>query len=128
MLAGFLALIIRVMTKTRNRLEQKVADNLGPEWEYEAIKLPYVIHHTYLPDFIDRENKIIKETKGRFDAGERRKMKAVKLAHPEWRIIMIFSNPEQKISKTSKTTYRSWCEANSIEVELAPPTPKKAKK
>lgn len=117
-----------MMAGPRNRLEQKVFDDLGPTWEYEAIKLPYVIQHQYIPDFIDRKNKVIKETKGRFDATDRRKMKAVKLAHPDWRIIMIFSNPDTKISKNSKTSYSDWCKANDIEVELAPTTTTKRKK
>ena len=41
--------------KFRSGLEEKVADllkELGVSYEYESTKVPYVIQHTYTPDFI----------------------------------------------------------------------------
>ncbi|QTG15707.1 endodeoxyribonuclease [Agrobacterium tumefaciens] len=103
------------MAGLRNKFEKKVSDSLGSNIEYETIKLPYTTHHNYLPDFIDVENKTIYEAKGLFDQAGRSKMKAVKDQHPDWRIVMIFQNPNRKISKRSITTYAGWCEKNGIE-------------
>ena len=39
----------------RSGLEEKVADllvELGVKYEYETVKIPYVIEHLYCPDFI----------------------------------------------------------------------------
>ena len=39
----------------RSGLEERVADllcELGVKYEYESTKIPYVIQHTYTPDFI----------------------------------------------------------------------------
>ncbi len=105
----------------RNSLEKRVAAQLGPAYEYEAIKLSYTTSHTYLPDFIDRANKVIVETKGYFPAEDRRKMRAVREQHPGWTIRIIFQNPDATISKTSTTTYAKWCERLGIEWERAPP-------
>ena len=41
--------------KFRSGLEEKVADllkSLESHYEYESTKVPYVIQHTYTPDFI----------------------------------------------------------------------------
>ena len=50
----------------RSKLEERVADllsNLGVSYEYESIKIPYVIQHTYTPDFC-LPNGVWLETKG----------------------------------------------------------------
>ncbi len=104
----------------RNRYERAVAAQLGTGWEYEAIRLTYTVQHTYTPDFIDRDRKIIREAKGHFPAEDRRKMKAVKAAHPDWRIIIVLQRPDTRISKRSKTTYAGWCERNGFEWEAGP--------
>lgn len=103
----------------RNRYERAVAATL-PGWEYEAIRLTYTVQHTYTPDFIDRDRKIIREAKGHFPPADRRKMRAVRDANPDWRIIIVLQRPDTRISKRSKTTYAQWCERNGFEWEAGP--------
>ncbi|MBW6421634.1 endodeoxyribonuclease [Rhizobium sp. XQZ8] len=98
----------------RNRLEEKVAAQLGPTYTYETHKLSYTISHTYIPDFIDEANKRIVEAKGNFPLEERTKMLAVKKQNPDWQIEMVFQNPKAPINKGSKTTYGDWCDKHGI--------------
>lgn len=98
----------------RNRFEQKVAKTLGPGYQYEALRLTYKVQKKYLPDFIDVDAKKIVEAKGRFTAEDRAKHKAIKSQHPDWDVTIVFQNAQRTISKTSKTTYAGWCDANGI--------------
>ena len=99
----------------RSGLEDKVADqlrSLSIPVHYEATKIRYtppLKTRTYSPDFI-LPNGIIIETKGRFVTADRQKHKAIKEEHPFLDIRFVFSNPNNRISKTSKTTYAKWCE------------------
>lgn len=103
----------------RSALECRSAAILGPAWDYEPIGLTYTTRHVYTPDFVHLETKTIRETKGLFDQADRSKMKIIKAAYPDWRIIMVFQDPYKRISKTSKTTYAQWCDKNGIEWEIA---------
>jgi hypothetical protein len=99
----------------RSGLEDKVADQLralSVPVCYEATKVRYtppLKTRTYCPDFI-LPNGVIVETKGRFVTADRQKHKCIKAEHPDLDIRFVFSNPNQRISKTSKTTYAKWCE------------------
>ena len=100
----------------RSGLEERVADllcELGVKYEYESTKIPYVIQHTYTPDFI-LPNGVYLECKGYWDAEDRRKIKAVKTLNPELDLRMVFQAPYNTISKTSKTTYAKYCERLDI--------------
>ena len=105
----------------RSGLEETVALELQKKelsYEYESKDniIKYTIpatNHTYLPDF-KLHNGIIVETKGRFMLADRKKHKLIKEQHPEMDIRFVFSNSNTKISKKSKTTYASWCEALNI--------------
>ena len=100
----------------RSGLEEKVADlmvNLGVEYEYEADKLPYIIEHSYIPDF-RLPNGIYLETKGLWESEDRRKVLAVIQQHPEIDLRMVFMSPYNKINKKSKTTYAKWCDKHNI--------------
>lgn len=108
------------MSGYRNSFEARCGRDLGPGFAYEALKLPYVLECSYLPDFIDVQGKRIVEAKGLFDAADRRKMLAVKKAHPDYAIEIWFTNPEKTISKASKTTYRAWCDKHGFEVKQGP--------
>jgi hypothetical protein len=77
--------------------------------EYEPLKLSYRLEKTYIPDF-RLKNGIIIEAKGRFDADMRRKMLAVKRAHPELDIRFVFQNAQNKLSKKAKMKYWEWAE------------------
>lgn len=99
----------------RSGLEDKVADqlrSLSVPVIYEAAKIRYtppLKTRTYSPDFI-LPNGIIIETKGRFVTADRQKHKHIKAEHRNLDIRFVFSNPNNRISKTSKTTYAQWCE------------------
>jgi len=111
----------------KNGFEAAIAKDLGADYEYEpkSCRLAYTIEHVYVPDFVDHKNKIIREGKGLWDAEDRRKIKAVKAAHPDYTIIMVFQKPHKTISKTSKTTYAMWAEKEGIKWEQGPESLKK---
>jgi hypothetical protein len=107
----------------RSGLERAVAVSLtdkGISYEYEQHKLRYLVPQreaTYTPDFYVTTTSgklIIVETKGRFVTADRQKMLLVKEQHPELDIRMVFSNPNSRISKKSKTTYAAWCEKHGF--------------
>ena len=102
--------------KFRSKLEEQVAsllEGLGVSYEYESEKLSYTIEHNYTPDFV-LPNYTYLETKGYWDAADRRKILAVKKANPQIDLRMIFQSPYNTISKKSKTTYAKWCEKHDI--------------
>ncbi|MGW8177210.1 MAG: endodeoxyribonuclease [bacterium] len=103
----------------RSGLEEKIADQLedmGVPFDYEGHTLRYEIparEARYTPDFI-LPNAIIIETKGRFVTSDRKKHKLIRKQHPNLDIRIVFSNPNAKIGKRSKTTYGMWCEQHGI--------------
>ena len=103
-------------SKYRSKLEERVADllqGLGVTYEYESTKVPYTIQHNYVPDFV-LPNYVHLETKGYWDANDRRKVLAVKRDNPDIDLRMVFQSPYNTISKKSKTTYAQWCEKHNI--------------
>ena len=102
--------------KFRSKLEEKVATlltELGVSYEYESTQVPYVIQHNYTPDFL-LPNHVYLETKGYWDAADRRKVLAVKRDNPLIDLRMEFKSPYKTISKKSKTTYAQWCDKHDI--------------
>ena len=100
----------------KSQLEEKVSDllcELGIDYEYEPTRVPYQIMHHYSPDFL-LPNGIYLECKGYWEAEDRRKVKAVKLRHPELDLRMVFQAPFNTISKKSKTTYAQYCDRLNI--------------
>lgn len=103
----------------RSGLEDIISAQLkgaGIPVQYETHVIRYSVpasEHRYTPDFV-LPNGIIIETKGRFTPKDRQKMALVVSQHPELDIRIIFNNPRQRISKTSKTTYAAWCEKHNI--------------
>ena len=102
--------------KFRSGLEERVAQQLkheGISYEYETLKIKYVKPsqpYTYTPDFILKNNIII-ETKGQFVTADRKKHRIIKEQHGDkYDIRFVFSNPNQRIGKKSKTTYAMWCD------------------
>lgn len=104
----------------RSQLERDFAKNLKQrqvDFEYESIKIPYVIHHEYNPDFILTKQDgslMIIEAKGYLDANDRRKMLAVKDCNPTADIRFIFQDSSKKIRKGSKTTYGDWAKKHGF--------------
>jgi hypothetical protein len=96
----------------RSGLEEQVGKQLkqrGMAYEYETLTILYRVEETrkYTPDFI-LSNGIVVETKGRWVTADRKKLKLIKQQYPHLDIRLVFSNPNQRISKTSKTTYGKW--------------------
>ena len=100
----------------RSKLEEKVADllsNLGVSYEYESTKVSYITQHTYTPDFC-LANGVWLESKGYWDAKDRKKVLSVIKQNPDIDLRMVFQAPYNTISKKSKTTYAQWCERHGI--------------
>ena len=102
----------------RSGLEQDNAKHLKQNkcgYEYEKHTINYIAKpNRYTPDF-RLENGIYIETKGRFTATDRAKHLLVKDQHPDLDIRFVFTNPNQRISKRSNTTYAQWCEKHGFE-------------
>ena len=107
----------------RSGLEGKVAlglQGLGVTFSYEPHWVEYLKPakiHKYKPDF--QIGDIYIEVKGRFDSADRAKHLLIKEYYGppeegEIDIRFLFSNPRQKISKKSKTTYAMWCEKHGF--------------
>ncbi|OQW34839.1 MAG: hypothetical protein A4E20_01295 [Nitrospira sp. SG-bin2] len=109
----------RQQTGKRSDLEVQVAsqlDRLGVKYEYEKRKIYFVKPskaRKYTPDF-ELTNGVIIEAKGLFDTSDRQKHLLIKEQHPQLDIRFVFSNPNQRISKQSRTTYAMWCEKNGF--------------
>lgn len=104
-------------TPYRSGLEDKVAEQLraaGIPAKYEKGKIQYRVpakNHSYTPDFI-LPNGIIVETKGIFEVADRQKHLLVKKQYPHLEIRFVFTNPQTKLYKGSKTSYADWCRKN----------------
>lgn len=103
----------------RSGLEQKVRNYLDQHdciYRYESEQIKYVVpekEHLYTPDFVlfkkDR-TKMYVETKGQWDAEDRKKFFLIKACNPDMDLRFVFNNPNSKIRKGSKTTYADVCE------------------
>ena len=103
----------------RSGLEARVARELeksGYSYEYETTKVPYTQPaqgKKYLIDFT-LGNGIAIEAKGEFTSADRKKHLLIKEQWPDLDLRFVFSNPHQKLSKKSKTTYAGWCEQHGF--------------
>jgi len=101
----------------RSGLEQDNSKHLerhNVDYEYEKHKIKFVSKaRTYTPDF-RLSNGVIIETKGRFIPSDRTKHLLIKEQHPDLDIRFVFGNSNQRLSKTSSTTYGGWCERHGF--------------
>ena len=103
----------------RSGLESKnmeLLESKGIKATYEQHQLQYVVPesaHKYTPDFV-LPNGIIIETKGVWDADDRKKHLLIKDQYPGIDIRFVFTRSKTPIYKGSKTTYGSFCEKNGI--------------
>ena len=102
----------------RSKFEIKVAADLGKRkvaFEYEKVSFDYVPKiRNYTPDFYLPESKIYIETKGRLTTNDRVKHLLIKDQYPDLDIRFVFVNADNKISRTSKTTYADWCDRHKF--------------
>lgn len=102
----------------RSGLEERTAKylkKLKVKFTYEKLKIKWqdLRYRTYTPDFV-LANGIIVETKGRFIVSDRQKHLMIKEQHPDLDIRFVFSNPNSKLYKGSKTTYADWCDKHGF--------------
>ena len=106
----------------RNSFEREVAKTLVANQtegayriEYETEKLPYVIAHDYVPDFIlhfPSGHKRYIESKGYFDPQDRRKILAVIATHQiDLRIIF---QKNHILRKGARNRYSSWAQRYGV--------------
>ena len=102
----------------RSKFEVKVAADLGKrkvDFQYEKVSFDYVPKiRNYTPDFYLPESKIYIETKGRLTTNDRVKHLLIKDQYPDLDIRFVFVNANNKISRTSKTTYADWCDRHKF--------------
>lgn len=102
----------------RSDYELSVAKNLaerGVKFEYEKHKFQYQPKpKMYTPDFYLPEMDIYVEAKGFFKPADRQKMLLVIRDNPCLDIRMLFLRASNKLNRTSKTTYGSWCDRHGI--------------
>jgi hypothetical protein len=102
----------------RSKFEVRVAADLGKrkiDFQYEKVSFDYVPKiRNYTPDFYLPESKIYIETKGRLTTNDRVKHLLIKDQYPDLDIRFVFVNADNKISRTSKTTYAKWCDRHKF--------------
>ena len=112
----------------RSGLEKDTASFLRKhkvKFTYEELKIDWEDFKVrkYTPDF-QLENGIIIETKGRFMPADRAKHLSIKRQFGEdYDIRFLFSNPNAKLSKKSKTTYWQWCDKHNFKWSKGPEVP-----
>lgn len=104
--------------KFRSDYELSVAKYLaeqGVKFEYESQKLEYQPKpKIYTPDFYLPEQDIYVEAKGFFSPADRQKMLLVIKQNMFCDIRMLFLRASNKLNRSSKTTYGSWCDKHGI--------------
>jgi hypothetical protein len=104
----------------KSKLEEqvwKILKNNFPSVKYEPDKFKYIQpekERTYIPDFKTSKKNIYLEAKGKLDLDTRQKMVWFRDTNPHITIIFLFMNPDNKITKRSKTTYSKWAEDNNF--------------
>jgi len=88
--------------------------------KYETETLNYIVPERkakYTPDFVFTKKNgefMFIETKGRWTTADRTKMKHVLASNPGIDIRMVFQNPNQKLAKSSPTTYETFAKKLGI--------------
>lgn len=116
----------KAATGYRSGLEVELAKHLDEnavEYLYEKGRVLYTKPAFYLTDFILTKQAIVIEAKGAFDSSDRSKMLRVKEEHPNLDIRFLFSNPNTRIGKLSKTTYAMWCDKHRFPYAKGPKLP-----
>jgi len=103
----------------RSKLEAAVwgkIEAVQPQAQFETLRLPYTLEHTYNPDII-LPNGVVLEVKGRFIVkGQdcRPKMLAIKKAFPDLDIRFILQTPGLPVTPRAKMTHADWCDKHGF--------------
>lgn len=98
----------------KSGLEEKIAKVIGKDVKYETDKLKYTVEHTYNPDFTIGPSVYI-EGKGVFKAADRAKHLYIRQQCPTAKVFFVFGNPNNRLSRVSKTTYAEWCDKHGFQ-------------
>ena len=105
-------------TKYRSNFEVDFASDLirrKVNFDYEPDTYAYQPKPTtYTPDFYLPEQQIYIETKGFFTSEDRTKHLTFRKQHPSVDVRFVFSNANNKLTKSGKTTYAQWCVRNDF--------------
>lgn len=100
-----------------SKIAKQLVEHKIPASEiYEITTIPYIVpesKHNYRVDFT-LPNGILIESKGRWEAEDRKKHLLIKEQHPELDIRIVFVSAKTRISKNSKTTYGQFCDKHGI--------------
>lgn len=99
-------------TNSKLLTERGVQFSYEPKWGELKYTVPATVC-TYRPDFYittKSGKQIIVETKGLWDAKDRKKHLLIRDQYPELDIRFVFTRSKAKISKNSPTTYADICE------------------
>lgn len=112
-------LLVNVSAKVRNKFEFSLHGQLkksGRQFGYEVVRLPYTLQGYYWPDWVVYKNRkrtkidFYIEAKGYFRPEAKRKLIAVKTAHPEADIRIVFYARRTKDIK--------WAEKNGFKYAI----------
>ena len=107
----------------KSKFEAAVAPTLPAGTEYEATTVEYRLDLKYTPDWkLPGRKPIYIETTGKFDYEKRRKLAAVKLAHPAMDLRICFQR-DNKLSRKSKMTNGQWATKHGFRWSVFPELP-----
>ena len=98
----------------------KALTKRGIPFKYEPETLAFLQpekKRKYTPDFLitTKDGNFLVETKGKLTAEDRKKMVWVKEQHPNKKIVIVFMNAGNRLTKVSKTTYGDWADKQGYE-------------
>ena len=102
--------------KLKSGLEREFAElclKHGVNPEYEAKRFEFVRIGHYTPDW-KINDKLFIETKGYFSPRNRGDLLSFREQHPDVEIFLVFSQPNNRLTSRSKTTYAAWADRHGF--------------
>jgi len=112
-------------SRYKSKFEAAVSRVLPRGTKYEAVALPYTLELLYTPDWrVERKGAlpIYIETTGKFEYEKRRKLLAVKRAHPTLDLRICFQR-DNRIRKGAKMTNMQWAAKHGFRATVFPKLP-----
>lgn len=103
--------------KFRSALEKEFSKEVKRKgFKYEPYGIPYIVHRTYMPDFVHEEKKVMVEVKGFFRVGDTLKYKSIRdtILEDGWELVFLLSNEHKKVRKGGKITMGQWCDKEGL--------------